>query len=791
MTLPVWIAGVIYLSLAIASTGVLVLSGFDALDAPGCGMGSACERAANSKFGNVPLTLAGWENVFTPQQSVGTGVFDPSSVGDAAAAPAGPPAWTVGEAVGVGIPVSYLGLAYFVGLLIAWIFTYGGVSAPMRWLVRVGALASVGYIMLMFAGELGCPYCLGAHAANLLVWNLVEFRGRATNPERAPTWGARKAPGVAVAAMAFALTGLGVTSLFAHGRANADAERDMQASVREITADQDDNALDAGAFGTVGISDPGLVPPEPDAVDPETGPNSGVEDGFDPSALIPQDPDPAPDSPGTPEPEPVDDADDEVEPGPDPTPTPDPEADPATDPGTDDPGEDADDPSVIDDDDPAPAGEPAGITGTIMHLTGMLALAQAEPDAPAQPEGAPADGGFRGRYLWGEKEAPIRIVMFVGYQCEDCKRLDEELFQLLMAGRKDITASVKHFPFCKDCNRHVGQQNKHPNGCWAARAAEAAGILRGSAGFWNMHMWLFERGGGFTAPELQAGLVELGYNRGQIEQFIAMMTSDRPLDLVKEDIEEGIGLGLRQTPMIFINGVHFKGWQQPGALTRAIDQVAQQSLPARPHTDDKPLKALDRLVRDWEQTPKTNLLPNRNERTFGKANAPVSIVMYGDYQEQVSAGLDRTFRAMIDQGRELRYEYRHFPFDTTCNTALTRTVNPMGCRAAKAAEAAMQLGGVEAFEKMHAFLMTTPANIGKQRLEAFVTDELGLDLDAFNTAIGGAPAAAVIDEHIRLARQHGVNAIPWVYVNGKRVRRPVIPGGEDVMGAILDRAERP
>ena len=54
---------------------------------------------------------------------------------------------------------------------------------------------------------------------------------------------------------------------------------------------------------------------------------------------------------------------------------------------------------------------------------------------PAPPPPTPNEP-FVGRYVLGQMEAPIRIVMFSDYQCEDCQIIEKELHQLLEDARR-------------------------------------------------------------------------------------------------------------------------------------------------------------------------------------------------------------------------------------------------------------------------------------------------------------------------------------------------------------------
>ncbi len=217
--------------------------------------------------------------------------------------------------------------------------------------------------------------------------------------------------------------------------------------------------------------------------------------------------------------------------------------------------------------------------------------------------------GFTGRYLLGAVAAPIRMVVISDYQCPDCRKIEFELTEI-MSQRDDVSLSAKHFPFCTDCNRHL-PRNMHTNACWAARAAEAAGILRGNDGFWQMHRWLFDRQGSFTNEHFRDELIGMGYDP---HEFKTVMEGPETLKLVQADIEETMALGIFQTPMIFINGVEMKGWQRPGALAQAVQAVAASNPPTATAVNDQPATAQQKYLADWRDGRKYTIPTRRFER---------------------------------------------------------------------------------------------------------------------------------------------------------------------------------
>jgi protein-disulfide isomerase/uncharacterized membrane protein len=428
------------------------------------------------------------------------------------------------------------------------------------------------------------------------------------------------------------------------------------------------------------------------------------------------------------------------------------------------------------------------------------------PSETAEPSRAPdrwGPAGFTGRYRLGPEASPIRIVMLTDYQCPDCKRVEHEI-QGILASRGDVSLSIKLFPFCTEaspgvpCNPYVSK-TLHANACWAARAAEAAGILKGNDGFWAMHRWLFARGGSFTDAELKAGLAELGFEQSS---FLSVMMGPETLDRIREDCGEGHALGIYYTPMIFVNGVEFKGWQVEGALSRTIEEVAAKNPPPRKATADRPVLAAQRYIDDWREQP-ARAIPSRTpawtlastgtggDRGTGRA---VDVVLFGDYQEPFTAAMDLAIRDLVKGKSTVRYAFRHFPIDPACNPTLPSNVrpeaiHPKACLAAKAAEAAGSIGGADGFWKMHDWLMRNLASVTDESIRAAAAN-MGMNPDNLFAEMQKPETAAAILQDVRVAQQLGLTAVPMVFVNGRWVPR-TMREEENVVLQIIEAAGRP
>ena len=384
------------------SAGVMLLMALQhlvGLNLPGCGPGSACARAAQSIWGRVP---------------------------------------------GLGWPVSFVGLAYFVALLVAWGMSRRGLSRAVRGAANLGALVSLVYVLVLVLGPHGCLYCIAAHAGNIGFWMIV---GRID-----PAPGASARP-----ALALVLVFLGVSVALGSARWRRDLvvhlaqEQALQSSVQEIVASLRDSVF-----------------------------------------------------------------------------------------------------------------------------------------AMEVREQPPWDGAFTGRYLRGPAAARVRLVIFNDYQCGSCQRIEEQLRDSLIERTEsgDLSISVKHFPMCAECNPTVDDVSHHRHACRAARAAEAAGILRGAEGFWRMHDWLVDRRGRLEEASFRVRLRELGFDP---ERFMAVMKGDEARTRIQSDIQQGVWLGLRATPMIFVNGKELQGALAKNGLRRAVAAVLAADPPLRTAEHDRPL----------------------------------------------------------------------------------------------------------------------------------------------------------------------------------------------------------
>lgn len=403
-------------------------------------------------------------------------------------------------------------------------------------------------------------------------------------------------------------------------------------------------------------------------------------------------------------------------------------------------------------------------------------------DVNSKPDSAPASGGFTGRWRLGPEVAQIRIVVLTDYQCPDCKALEAKLSQLVSTNQ-NVSLSVKHFPLCKDCNPKVGQ-TLHPNACWAARFTEAAGMLGGQEKFWQAHTLMFQRGGAFTDAEFPALISGLGLDP---RLFSRTMQSQATLDLVKADIAEGFALGISQTPMMFINGVEIRGAHQAGALMLAVQAVVASGIPARTAAVDAPPNAFSKALADFDAAPVREIAPEFGRPAAGAVpeDAGVRVVVFGDVQDPLTCAAHAEVMKLVAADPRVRYEYRHFPLDRSCNPSLPEAVSrhPAGCMAARAIEAAGEIKGPQAQQRLFQWLVENRDRLSEQVLregaQAMSLDDVELFAMMRDIRVTNSIAA-----DLALAGRVGLRAVPSVWVNGKFVGTLTVDGNS-VLAAVV------
>jgi protein-disulfide isomerase len=140
----------------------------------------------------------------------------------------------------------------------------------------------------------------------------------------------------------------------------------------------------------------------------------------------------------------------------------------------------------------------------------------------------------------------------------------------------------------------------------------------------------------------------------------------------------------------------------------------------------------------------------------GPADAPVTLIEYGDYQCPYCGAaypIIKEVQAMM--GHRLRFVFRNFPITTA---------HPQAEQAAEAAEAA---GAQDRFWPMHDLLYENQRHLADEDLLRYA-GQLGLDVDSFGRDLAEHVHAARVHDDFMSGVRSGVNGTPTFYINGVR-----------------------
>jgi protein-disulfide isomerase len=143
-----------------------------------------------------------------------------------------------------------------------------------------------------------------------------------------------------------------------------------------------------------------------------------------------------------------------------------------------------------------------------------------------------------------------------------------------------------------------------------------------------------------------------------------------------------------------------------------------------------------------------------DDHVAGAPDAPLELVMYGDFQCPFCAAAQPILRRVRDRlGERLRFAFRHFPLSE---------IHPDAERAAEASEAAAAQG---AFWEMHDALYAARGRLEDADLVAHAR-ALGLDAERVSRELASGEHAARVERDASGAAALGLTATPVFFVNG-------------------------
>lgn len=273
-----------------------------------------------------------------------------------------------------------------------------------------------------------------------------------------------------------------------------------------------------------------------------------------------------------------------------------------------------------------------------------------------------------------------------------------------------------------------------------------------------MHDWLFTNVGqwrnGDAAANVKEGARSLGLDG---EAFDLCFDEQAPLELIREDFNEGRVYGARGTPTFVLNGRVIGGLLPTEQFLTIVD-----ALVAEAETGELP-----DTVATSAPSPTPDLdFESETTAMRGDPDAPITIYEFSDYQcpfclRHFEQTMPKLIEQYIDTGK-VRYIFKDFPITS---------IHPQAPKAAEAAECA---GEQDRYWDMHDRLFQGQQGDWNQNPDAVnifksYAQELGLDTQAFDSCLDSNKYAAEVASDLGEGVGAGVTGTPAFFINGQLV----------------------
>lgn len=147
------------------------------------------------------------------------------------------------------------------------------------------------------------------------------------------------------------------------------------------------------------------------------------------------------------------------------------------------------------------------------------------------------------------------------------------------------------------------------------------------------------------------------------------------------------------------------------------------------------------------------IIPSKNI-FVGKKDAPVTVMMYGDYEDEASATANDAVKKLVEHyPDEVRFIFRHFP-----QTQIHQ-------RAMKAAEASLAAAQEGKFWDMHNRLFERRRHLGTVSLKEYAR-EVGVTNKKFLDELVNSKYSWHVREDQLEAWDKGLRTVPAIFING-------------------------
>lgn len=193
---------------------------------------------------------------------------------------------------------------------------------------------------------------------------------------------------------------------------------------------------------------------------------------------------------------------------------------------------------------------------------GLIAAMDKQSAGPLVGDPAPVTSADHTKNF-GTSTPVVTMIEYADFQCPACGAYYPLIKHVLASSTVPIQVVYRHFPL-----------PQHPNAPLAAQASEAASM---QGHFWEMYDILFENQASWQdVPDPHEIFVSYAQRLGlNTEKFRTDIDSETVKNIVAKNKQEGVDIGINQTPTFFLNGKAIDNPQSYEQFQTAIEQAAR------------------------------------------------------------------------------------------------------------------------------------------------------------------------------------------------------------------------
>lgn len=172
----------------------------------------------------------------------------------------------------------------------------------------------------------------------------------------------------------------------------------------------------------------------------------------------------------------------------------------------------------------------------------------------------------------------------------------------------------------------------------------------------------------------------------------------------------------------------------------------------------------------------------------GPVSAHVTMVEFSDFLCPACQKASRFKPIMLASHRsDIRFVFKHFPLDTSCNDAISRMVHPGACTVAAASECAHLQGK---FWPFHDLIFTHGHDYDLSHLQADVQG-LGVNMEQYNACMNSGKGMDAVRRDIAQGKQLGIMSTPTFFINGLKMPGIMTPAVFEMLMDLLKNEANP